>query len=117
MKRQSYIEDPPSNGRPLGEIFKDMVGHIAEIVRAEIRLASYDFREEILDLKTAAICIAVAAVLVGYGVVFLLLSVVYALSTVWAPWLSALVVGAGVAIIGSVILGVGVGKLKRSDSK
>src|SRR4030095_4303645 len=105
MKRSSYVEDPPSNGRPLGEIFRDIISHIAEIVRAEIRLASYEFRQEIVDLKTAAICIAVAAVLVGYGVVFLLLSLVYALSTVWAPWLSALVVGAGVAIICRVILG------------
>jgi uncharacterized membrane protein YqjE len=117
MKQQTYIENPPSNGRPLGEIFRDIVGHIAEIVRAEIRLASLDFRQEILDLRTAALCIAVAAVLIGYGVVFLLLSLVYALSTVWAPWLSALVVGAGVALIGGVILGIGVGKLKRPKSK
>jgi uncharacterized membrane protein YqjE len=117
MKRQSYIDDPPSNGRSLGEIFRDIVGHVAEIVRAEIRLASYEFREEIIGLKTAAICIAVAGLLVGYGVVFLLLSLVFALSTVWAPWLSALVVGAGVAIIGSILLGVGVGKLKRPKSK
>jgi uncharacterized BrkB/YihY/UPF0761 family membrane protein len=89
---------------------------MAEIVRAEIRLASYEFRQDIVDLKTAAICLAVAAILIGYGVVFLLLSLVYALSTVWAPWLSALVVGAGVAIIGSVVLKVGIGKLKRPKS-
>ena len=117
MKHQTYIENPPSNGRPLGEIFRDIVGHIAEIVRAEIRLATLDFRQEILELRTAAICIAVAALLIGYGVVFLLLGLVYALSMVWAPWLSALVVGAGVAIIGSIILGVGVGKLKKPKSK
>jgi uncharacterized membrane protein YqjE len=116
MKRQTYIDDPPSNGRPLGEIFRDIIGHMAEIVRAEIRLASYEFRQDIVDLKTAAICLAVAAILIGYGVVFLLLSLVYALSTVWAPWLSALVVGAGVAIIGSVVLKVGIGKLKRPKS-
>jgi uncharacterized membrane protein YqjE len=117
MKEQTYIANPPSNGRPLGEIFRDMVGHIAEIVRAEIRLASLDFRQEIIDLRTAAVCIAVAALLIGYGVVFLLLSLVYALSTFWAPWLAALVVGAGVAIFGSVILGIGVGKLKRPKLK
>ena len=117
MKRQMYIEDPPSNGRPLGEIFRDIVNHIAEIVRAEIRLASLDFRQEIVDMKTAALCIAVAALLIGYGLVFLLLSLVYALSTVWSPWLAALVVGASVAIFGSVVLGIGVGKLKRLKAK
>ena len=117
MRQQTYIENPPSNGRPLGEIFRDIVGHIAEIVRGEIRLASLDFRQEILDLRTAAICIVVAALLVGYGVIFLLLSLVFALSTVWSPWLSALVVGAGVAIIGSVVLGIGVGKLKKPKMK
>jgi uncharacterized membrane protein YqjE len=117
MKRQPDVQDPPQNGRPLGEIFRDIVAHLAEIVRAEIRLASLEFRQEIIDLRTAALCIAVAAVLIGYGLVFLLLSLVYALSTVWAPWLSALVVGAGVAIIGSVILKVGVGKLKKPKSK
>jgi uncharacterized membrane protein YqjE len=117
MKQQTYVENPPSNGRPLGEIFRDMVGHIAEIVRAEIRLASLEWRQEIIDLRTAALCIAVAAVLIVYGVVFLLLSLVYALSTVWAPWLSALVVGAGVAIIGGIVLTVGVGKIKRPKGK
>ena len=51
MKQQTYVGNPPSNGRPLGEIFRDMVGHIAEIVRAEIRLASLEFRQDILDLS------------------------------------------------------------------
>ena|SRR5215471_12316789 len=118
MKRQSNIDiDPPPNGRPLVEIFRDIVGHVAEIVRAEIRLASLEFRQEIIDLRTAALCIAIAAVMIGYGLVFLLLSLVYALSTFWAPWVSALVVGAGVAIIGSVILSVGLGKLKKPKLK
>ena len=106
-------EDPPPNGRPLGEVLKDIFGHIAEIVRSEIRLATVELRQEIVELKAAAIAIAVGNILLIYAGIFLLLGLVYALSTIWPAWLAALVVGGGLALIGAVVLRAGIQRLKH----
>ena len=113
MKARIYTDDPPQNGRPLGDIFRDIVSHIAEIVRSEIRLAQLELREEVVSLKVAAICIAAGAMLAAYGGVFVLLSAVHALSTIWPSWLAALVVGLVVAITGGITIAMGVKRLKR----
>ena len=123
MKERQFVststafEDPPSNGRPIREIFQEIVNHIAEIVRSEIHLATLEWRDDIAELKTAAISIVIGNVLILFAVGFLLLGLVYALSTVLAPWLAAVVVGAGIGILGTVILKVGLGKLKRPNLK
>ena len=93
LNRRDSSEDPP-NGRPLGEVFKEIVGHISEIVRSEMRLVTVEVRQEVVELKAAAISIAVGNVLLIYGGLFLLFGVVYALTTIWPAWLAALVVGA-----------------------
>ena len=114
--RTATVEDPPANGRPIVAIFREMISHVSEIVRSEILLVSLEVREEIADRKRAAISIAVANMLIFYGGAFLLLGLVYALSTVWPAWLSALSVGAALAIAGSVILANGIKKLKSPKS-
>ena len=113
MKERTYIDDPPSNGRPIGEILKDILGNITEIIRSEIRLVTVEARREVASLKVAAISIVLGMILTIYGGAFLLLGLVYALSRVWPPWLSALTVGAGVAILGSIVVGAGINKIKR----
>lgn len=114
--RMATVEDPPANGRPIVAIFREMISHVSEIVRAEILLASLEIREEIAERKRAAISIAVANILIFYGGAFLLLGLVYALSTVWPAWLSAVSVGAVLAIVGSVTLASGIKKLKNPKS-
>jgi uncharacterized membrane protein YqjE len=111
------VNDPPSDDRPIGEIFKDIVGNISEIVRTEIRLVSAELRQEASELKMAAVAVVLGNVLLLYGGIFLLLGLVYALSTVWAPWLSAVAVGLGVGIVGAIVLAVGIGKFKRPRVK
>jgi len=113
MKERQYIDDPLSNDRPLGEIFKDILGHIAEIIRSVIRLVTVEVRQEVVSLKVAAISIVLGAILAIYGGAFLLLGLVYALSSVWPSWISALTVGAGVAILGSIVVSMGINKIKR----
>jgi hypothetical protein len=123
MKERRFIdpdgssrEDPSSDGRPISEIFRDIISHVSEIVRSEIRLATIEAKQEIAELKTAAVSIVVGNVLIVAGGIFLLLGLVYGLSTIWPPWLAAVAVGAGVGIIGGVFLSVGIRKLKYSKS-
>jgi uncharacterized membrane protein YqjE len=103
--------------RPIGEIVRDIVNHISEIVRSEFRLVSLEVRQEAAEMKTGAISIAIGNVLILYGGLFLLLALVYILSTVWPAWLASLAVGAFVTIAGAVAVKLGVNKLKGFRSK
>ena len=116
-RRDTSAEDPPPNGRPIGEVVRDIVGHIAEIIRSEIRLATVELREDVVELKTAAISIAIGNILLIYAGIFLLLGLVYALSTIWPSWVAALVVGAGLAVIGGLVLRAGIQRIKQPRSK
>jgi uncharacterized membrane protein YqjE len=104
------------DGRPIGDIVRDIVNHISEIVRSEFRLVSLEVKQEAAEMKTGAIAIAIGNVLLLYGGLFLLFGAVYLLATVWPTWLAALAVGACVAIAGAVAVKVGISKLKRSRS-
>jgi uncharacterized membrane protein YqjE len=110
-------EDPPSNGRPIGEVLRDMVGHIAEIIRSEMRLVTLELRQEVVELKSAAIAIAIGNILLLYAGMLLLLGLVYALSTIWPSWVAAVVVGGGIGIIGAVVLRAGIQKIKHPRLK
>jgi uncharacterized membrane protein YqjE len=111
------VTESPPDGRPLGEIARDIMNHVSEIVRSEFRLVSLEVKQEAAELKAAAISLAIGNVLLLYGGLFLLLGIVYALSIVWPAWLASLVVGAGVAIAGAVLAKVGANRLKRSRLK
>jgi len=117
INRRDSSEDPPPNGRPLGEVLKDIFGHIAEIVRSEMRLVALELRQEVVELKAAAIAIAVGNILLIYAGLFLLLGIVYALSTIWPAWVAAVVVGGGLALIGGIVLNAGIHRLKHPKKK
>jgi uncharacterized membrane protein YqjE len=116
-RRDTSVEDPPPNGRPIGEVVRDIIGHIDEIIRSELRLATAEFREDVVELKGAAISIAIGNLLLIYAGIFLLLGLVYALSTIWPSWAAALVVGAGLGIIGGFVLRAGIRKIKQPKLK
>lgn len=117
VSTSAATKDTPANGRPIVTILKEMISHLGEIVRAEVQLVSLEVRQDIASRKSAAISIVLANVLILYGGAFLLLGLVYALSTAWPPWVSAMVVGATVGIIGVVVLATGVQKIKSPRPK
>jgi len=89
--------------RPFSAVLSDIVGNVQQIVRAEIRLAAVELREEAAKAKRGALLIAGGALLGVLALGVLLLAAVHALSTVMAPALAALVVGVGVAAVGGAI--------------
>jgi uncharacterized membrane protein YqjE len=111
----SKVRDRQSvpGSRPIGDIVRDILNQISEIVRSEFRLISVEVKQEASELKTAGISIAVGNVLLIYGGLFFLLGALYALSIVWPLWLASLVIGTVVAAVGVVALKIGVNRLKR----
>lgn len=98
--------------RPISSVLNDIVGNVQHIVRSEIRLARTEVAVELGKLRTAGVLLTVAALLLIFSVVFVLLGIVHALSAVTPEWAAALIVAAGVAAIAALCFGLGLRKFR-----
>jgi uncharacterized membrane protein YqjE len=112
-KEAMTLEDRPNSSRSISQILQEIVGHVGEIVRSEIRLATTELRQDLTGRAKAATYLAIGSVLLFYGGGFVLLGLVYAMATAWPAWLSAMVVGAVVALLGTILFATGRGKMKQ----
>jgi tetrahydromethanopterin S-methyltransferase subunit C len=99
--------------RSFAELFQDIVVNVQEIIRSEFRLAKAEVREE-ADKARKSVSMLGAGMVIGlYALGFLLLAAVYGLETVVPSWLAALIVGAAVAIVATVLLNMGRNRIKQ----
>jgi apolipoprotein N-acyltransferase len=100
-------------GRSIADVFKDIVGNVQQIIRAEVRLAKTEVRDELLKMKRGVTIIAAGGVIGILAIGVLLLAAVYALSLVLPPWAAALIVAVVTAAIAGVCVMTGIKQLKR----
>lgn len=101
------------NHRSIPEVLQDIVGNIQEIVRSEFRLAKAELKEEASRASKPVATFGIGVVFGFYGIGFLLLSLVYWLTTLMAVWLAALLVGAALAVVAIALMSSSGQKLKR----
>ena len=101
------------NERSVSEVLRDIFGNLQEIIRAEVRLAKTELREEAVRAKSSGALLGIGSVAIVYGLGFLLLSVVYALSRIMSVWVAALLVGIAMSAIGTGFLVVGRKRLQQ----
>jgi len=94
-------------------LLSDIVGDIQSIVRAEIRLATVEIREELAKAKQGAAMLVAAGVVLMMAAGLALLAAVYALATVWPPWAAALAVAVVVAVGGGILAATGLHRVKE----
>lgn len=88
----SYSRSADMPERSFGDIVKSIIGNVQEIIRAEVRLAKAEVREEGTRAAGAGRNLAIGAVTGLFAALFLLNAVMFGL-TVWMPlWASAGVV-------------------------
>ena len=102
----------PDSDRSIASMVSDIIGDVQQIVRAEVRLARAEIREELAKARRGVVFLFAGAVVVMMAFGVGLLSAVYALAQVWPPWAAALTVGGVVAIIGVVVLMTGMKQIK-----
>jgi uncharacterized membrane protein YqjE len=98
--------------RSIAAVLKDIVGNLQQIIRAEVRLATVEVREEIAKARRAAIMMAIGGLFATLAIGFLLLAAVYLLATVVQPWLAAVLVALGAGVVGGALLAIGAKQLK-----
>lgn len=98
--------------RSIGELLKDITRDFAMLFREEVALAKAEIQQ---TFRTAVKDVAFVAAggLVAYaGLLALIASAVLGLANVIDPWLSALIIGGVVTLIGIVVLMRGLAEMK-----
>jgi xanthine/uracil permease len=91
--------------RSLGDLFSDLSRETTTLVRQEVQLAKAELTQSATE-AARGIGMLVAGGAVAYaGLLFVLLAIVFGLIEAgWDPWLSALVVGVVVVVIGAILV-------------
>jgi uncharacterized membrane protein YqjE len=103
-----------ANGeRSISTVLNDIVGNLQTMIRSELRLAKTEAAEELGKARNAGILISAGAIMIVFSLLFALLAVVYALSTIMPGWSAALIVALVTGIVAAVCVSVGVRKFGR----
>jgi len=103
----------PPLDRSVSQVLQDIVHNIQDIVRAEVRLAKTEIREELVKAKTASVVIGAGALSGLFSALFVLVAVVYGLSRIVPDWAAALIVALALAIVAAILLSLGIERLSR----
>jgi uncharacterized membrane protein YqjE len=99
--------------RSITTILTDIVGNVQQIVRAEIRLATLEVRQEVGKARRSASLLIIGSAIAVLALAFGLLACVYLLTTVVAPWAAALIVAAGAGIVAGTLVAVGMKRMQQ----
>lgn len=110
-------ERAPENEPSVAQLLGDLIGDAQTLIRKEFELARHEVRAEIDKARQGAMVLGIGAGIAAVGAIFLLLMVVYLLVEVFGLsfWLSFLIVGALLAIVGAVLLSTGSNRIKQVD--
>jgi uncharacterized membrane protein YqjE len=111
MKANGYYM--AAGDRSLSDVLQDIIRNVQEIVRSEVRLAKTEIRVEAAKAKSSALLLGAGGVAAIFATLFLLLVIVYALALVMPSWAAALIVGAALAVVASVMLTAGIQRFKQ----
>ena len=105
--------------RPIAGLFSDLWRETTTLVHDEMELAKVELTQRVSDAGRGAGAVAIGGAIVFAGVLVLLGAAVAALWMVLppelAPWLSPLIVGAIVCIVGAIALRSGQQRLKAQN--
>ena len=95
------------NERSMGSVLSDIVGDLQGIVRAEVRLAREEIREDLAKARRGTVLVVGGATVLVLSLGLILLALVYALATIWPPWAAALAVAGITGLAGALLIGAG----------
>jgi len=101
--------------RSIPDVLKDIAGNLQQIIRAEVRLAKVEVREEVAKVKRASIMMAIGGVFAAMGLGFVLVGAMYLLAKVVEPWQAAAIVALATAAIGGALVAIGASQLGQVE--
>lgn len=110
-------ESSKSAGRSLSQILQEIINHLSEIIRSELRLAQVEVRDDITHVTKAGMVLLIGAVFAFQALIFVLLGLVFALGSRMSLWASAAIVGVGAGVVAAVLLRVGRARIRQARIK
>ena len=111
----------PREGSSFGTLISNLTHEVTALVRNEVELTKAEMSEKASQVGTGVGAVATAGAVLMCGFLVLLAAAVFGLNTVLppetTPWLSALIVGGIVVIIGFIMLQSGKKKLQATNLK
>jgi hypothetical protein len=107
--------NPTQEQRPLGELFSELASETGTLVRKEVELAKTEMTDKAKTAGRNAVGVVVGGVVAFMGALALIAALILALGTLIPLWVSALLVGAVVTAIGSVLVMKGLSAFKHLD--
>jgi hypothetical protein len=101
----------------ISELFSDLTHNLTSLVRQEILLAKTEMKTKVSQVAAGGAYMGAGGALVYAGFLVLLGAAVFGLSTVMPLWLSALIVGLVVSLVGAGLLIKGRNDLKAQNLK
>lgn len=101
--------------RPLGELFQELTEDARNLVSLEVALAKTELSEKVAQAGKSAGFMAGGGFIIYAGFLAIMLAVILGLSYFIPLWLSALIVGVVVALVGFVLLRKGMNDLKANS--
>ena len=103
--------------RGIGELFGQLSEDMTLLVRQEVQLARAELSEKLSRLTTNLVSVIAGGFVAYVGALALVAALILALNDLAniSPWVSAVIVGAVLAIAGYAMLRRGVSELKRVD--
>jgi len=99
-----YAYRDPRTDRSIADVLRDIFANVQEMIRAEIRLARAEIREETGKTLISAQTMAVGGVLGLFALGFVLVAITQALATVMPNWAASLAMGVVLGLIGVALL-------------
>lgn len=106
---------PPTTDRPLTTLFTELTQETVSLFRKEIQLARSELTDKARQAGRGATEIAIGAILLLVAVGALAAAAILGLSLVVQPWLAALIVAGVVALIGGILVAVGLSNVKSDN--
>jgi hypothetical protein len=99
--------------RPIADLLHDILRNVQELIRAEVKLAKAEVRQEVRLASSSALPLAVGALSAVSAWMFLLWAGAYALGLVMPMWAGILIMAAVTGALAAVLLGQGLRRLKQ----
>ena len=105
----------PRDDRSLGELFTELAQETSTLVRQEVNLAKTEMSQKASTAGRHAGVLAAGGALAYAGLLAILAALIVLLDNVMPLWLSALLVGLVVAVVGYLLIRRGLDALKQED--
>jgi uncharacterized membrane protein YqjE len=106
----------PPVERSFSDVLQDIVHNLQDIIRSEVRLAKMELREDLSKTRAAALLLGIGALSGVFGIFFVLLAIVHALSYVVPDWAAALIVAFALAFGAALAVSRGVKRFKQVNA-